>query len=320
MKNGKDGPVADSVAYTSEWGAKNDGMSLQKIGTAFSAAAPTPGTAAVSALTSPASGGTTTPPSASAGGGSNWPTEPQVFADAGPDRTASVGADVLFEGKAYGLKNEPLENARYLWNFGDGVTREGAKVAHAYMYPGTYVVMLDVSSGFFSGTDRLKVAVEEARITLRRARTARGGFVEVANGSPRDLDLSLWHLRGATTTWEVPKRTIVPGGSLVAFADAVTGMGAGDVELLYPNGAAAVRLSKAIPAAVQNAPAAVAAPLRSNLAAAAEVEPVKPDISSQAAAPAAAGLSWFNRWYAGLLGVLLVGLAALFFARRPGGH
>src|SRR3989344_7877591 len=43
MESDKDAPISDSVSYSSEWGAKNDGNSLQLIDGEWSAATPTPG-------------------------------------------------------------------------------------------------------------------------------------------------------------------------------------------------------------------------------------------------------------------------------------
>ena len=42
------------------------------------------------------------PPSSASN--SSWPVEQQIFANAGPDKTATVGADMVFEGKALGLE------------------------------------------------------------------------------------------------------------------------------------------------------------------------------------------------------------------------
>ncbi|MCG2698987.1 PKD domain-containing protein, partial [Candidatus Parcubacteria bacterium] len=88
-------------------------------------------------------------------GSIEWPVEPQIFANAGSDKTAIAGADVYFSGKALGLKKEPLESARYLWNFGDGAISEGQNVKHVYKYPGEYIVILDISSGKYSASGRL---------------------------------------------------------------------------------------------------------------------------------------------------------------------
>ena len=49
----------------------------------------------------------------------------QISAKAGEDKTAVAGADIVLEGKAYGFKKEPLENARYLWILGDWSYKEG---------------------------------------------------------------------------------------------------------------------------------------------------------------------------------------------------
>jgi hypothetical protein len=92
-------------------------------------------------------------------GSENWPVEPQIFANAGKDKTVIVGADVYFSGQALGIEKEPLENARYLWNFGDGAIAENQNVKHIYQYLGEYIAVLDVSSGKFSTSDNLLVKV-----------------------------------------------------------------------------------------------------------------------------------------------------------------
>lgn len=86
-----------------------------------------------------------------------WPVEPRIYANAGGNKSGVAGAGVLFEGAALGFKEEPLENARYLWNFGDGSFAEGKNVRHFYKYPGEYIAVLDVASGQYSASDRVNV-------------------------------------------------------------------------------------------------------------------------------------------------------------------
>ena len=250
IKSSKETPAVDSVTYTSEWGAKNDGNSLQKSGGSFTASAPTPGAAAVYYADAPAGEDAisefSVPPPAQ-GVTSSWPVEPQVFANAGPDRVAIAGADIIFEGKAYGLKKEPLENARYAWNFGDGTAAEGKAVSHIYKYPGDYIVVLDVSSGYFSGSDRAGVKAEPSKISISSLGSVSRPGVEISNGSGSENDISSWTVRGATTTFTLPPRTfIAPGKKIYLSADTLgfTPHLSAQAELLYPNGFLAYRYEK----------------------------------------------------------------------------
>ena len=106
--------IIDSVSYTSDWGAEGDGNSLQKIGGEWKAAAPTPGSAneASSENTSE------NPPIEESASPSQEQDidivtqtiiamEEKIYADAGADKIAVVGADTEFRGTALGFKKEP---------------------------------------------------------------------------------------------------------------------------------------------------------------------------------------------------------------------
>lgn len=235
--------IIDSVTYEVAWGGKNDGNSLQKSGGSFIAALPTPG-GGTSAGSTPFSVSSSTPatPSSNTNQSSNWPVEQQIFANAGPDKTATVGADMVFEGKALGLEKKPIENARFLWNFGDGTTKEGKSVLYAYKYPGEYIVVLDVSSGYFSASDRVLIKAENSKIIISSLGTSQNNFIELTNPSNYDIDISLWMLRSGMTTFFLPARTYIAGNKKLIFASDTTKIipQKGErVELLYPNGSLA---------------------------------------------------------------------------------
>ena len=178
--------------------------------------------------------------------GSTWPIEPQVFANAGPDKIAIVGADVVFEGKALGVEGKSLENARYVWNFGDGSTKEGQSVSHVYKYPGEYTVILDVSSGYFSGSDRAKITAEESKIFISSIGDGVKNYIELTNGSKYETDLSAWILKSGTTTFYLPARTYIGGNKKLIIPAESSGIAVvfpSDTKLLYPNGTLATQYS-----------------------------------------------------------------------------
>ena len=97
-------------------------------------------------------------------------------AAAGADRQGLVGGaydQLLFDAAAStDADGQPLS---YLWDLGDGVTRTGEKVLHAYSEPGEYVVRLGVadSTGLPCGQtwDEIKVDVrnrDQAREQAQR--------------------------------------------------------------------------------------------------------------------------------------------------------
>lgn len=239
-----DGLIVDEVSYSNTLGAAGDGMSLQFNDGQWGAGVPTPGSGTQAqpapdpedSVDDDTSGDQEEETSTS---GTSWPVEPQIFAFAGVEtRSAVVGGTIRFTGDALGLKQEPLEHAVYVWSFGDGARAEGRQVDHTYRHPGTYVVMLDVSSGKYSATDRVYAAVVEADLTI----TAHLGHLSVANNGNEEIDLSWWQLSNDGVIFTLPQHTIVLAGKRVSFADEVTGLSTSEgdeVRLHYPNGSVA---------------------------------------------------------------------------------
>lgn len=170
----------------------------------------------------------------------DFPTEQQIFANAGKDRIVTVGADSLFEGRALGLQKEPLEGARYVWNFGNGETKEGQNVLHYYKYPGEYAVMLSVSSGQYSASDRIIVNAYQAELVISKVED---DFIEIFNKSKQELNLSWWQIQSGSKRFMIPKDTIILPNKKLIFSSDITKLDASlkeNVSLLYPNGAKAV--------------------------------------------------------------------------------
>lgn len=237
------GVDADQV----QWGSVPAGQSYQRTASGvWIIATPTPGaenasvegsssggsSATASTLSSPA-------PSATLGSVA-VPVEPQIVARAGDrKRTAIVGAPLLFSGSVFGLKNEPIENARLLWNFGDGATAEGKSVAHTYRHPGTYISVLNAASGFYSASAYIEVEAIHPEVFVSAAGREPSSFVELENGSPRTLDLSGWILRGGGSSFTFPENTFLAAQARLRFSSEVTGIAVSsrlEAELFYPNG------------------------------------------------------------------------------------
>ena len=199
----------DSASYAIQWGAKNDGNSLQKINGIWAAAAPTPGT--YSASGSPETGGSGSDSEESSSGATAEQSSGSsaviqtIWADAGSDKTAIVGAGTIFEGKALGIDKKPLDGARYLWNFGNGFTGEGKKVMHTYKHPGDYIVYLDVSNGSVSAGDKILVKAAPADVSISALGYGEKSFIAVSNGEPTELDVSFWQIKSNSGVFVIPK-------------------------------------------------------------------------------------------------------------------
>ncbi|MBI2476413.1 MAG: lamin tail domain-containing protein [Candidatus Taylorbacteria bacterium] len=268
--------VSDQVTYASSAGATGDGNSLQKVGLIWSALPPSPGfansnSAGNSATSSnqgadSSSSATTTVDNNSAAGdaasasnnnNSNWPVEPQIFSRIVGPTAGIAGADIIFKAEVVGPDKQPVANPRYVWNFGDGATKEGEAVLHSYNFPGEYVVILDASSGKWSSSSRLRMKIIAADLKVTGLVAGPDGKVELVNNSNQELDLSWWRLRSGNQFFTLPKNTKILAHGTLTLSSAVTGLNVSprDVALLYPNGSIAYRYEAAPAAAASIAPA-----------------------------------------------------------------
>ncbi|MFC1757079.1 lamin tail domain-containing protein [Patescibacteria group bacterium] len=235
----------DSVFYDVEVGGSGDGNSLQKINGLWEARLPTPGVQNAG-FEEPEEELGQQDESSSMGVPETYiPPEqrPKITAHAGKDKTMIAGATGAFIGEAFGLNNEPLENPRYLWNFGDGTLKDGKNVGHFYKYIGEYKVILDVSSGGFSSVDSLVVKVVPNEIFISEIKTGIDSFLELENRSRNETNISGWQIKYNNQKFTFSKNSFIrPFGFLVIpisssgiFLQDVGGL----VNLLYPNGVSA---------------------------------------------------------------------------------
>ncbi len=179
------------------------------------------------------------------GGGSSTPYVPpeklpKIKADAGEDKTVTVGANAEFRGKAYGLDNKPLDNARYLWTFGDGASKEGQNITHIYRYPGEYIVFLNVSSGEYSSVDKILVKAMPNQVFISEIKTGADSFIELQNKSNGEIDISGIHLKSGNQIFIFPQNSRIRPSAYLVIPSAVSSIvladNQGTVEMLYPGG------------------------------------------------------------------------------------
>ncbi len=242
----------DTITYTSDMGANGDGKSLQKANNQWVANNPTPGAQNASSQSPEPTSNVDSTIEQQAATAVVWPTEPQIFANAGENKTGVAGADIKFSGQALGIEKEPLENARYLWTFGDGARAEGKTVLHAYQFPGNYIVFLNVSSGKYSTSDRMDIKVGENNLKIVEANK---DYVELNNNSNYELDISGWFLRSGMKFFRFPEITMMSKQASIKIPSLISGISKEQgyaVDLLYPNGSVAYSFSKFIEPLMSN--------------------------------------------------------------------
>src|SRR3989338_10289609 len=208
------------------------------------------------------------------------PPEPQIFADAGDNRTVIVAADTEFLGRAYNRKKETISSRiRFLWNFGDGKTAEGQSVLHHFEYPGRYAVVLNIAENMDAASDRLIVTAEPARLSFT---AFPDGSVIIENDAGRDLDLSGWIVRSFGRSFVMPKDSIILAGEALRIGEKTLGFRSSpETELDYPNGVLALHAGTASGDSSPAEPNPPAAP--------APASPAAPAASALVSSSAAAG-------------------------------
>jgi len=229
-----DGADVDTVTYDPLLGASEDGNSLQKMNGSWNAVSPTPGEGnSANVNNGPSSSETTTlqNPSSSESsvsqdsssyvqGGYTPPKNIKAVIQK-RESIAMVGAASEFRGLAFGLEDEPIENARFVWGFGDGTTKEGKNILHTYQYPGTYIVSLSVSSGQYGAETRMNITSVIADVSLSNVGPKNDFFVELTNHSLYELNIGGWILVSGGMHFIIPRNTfILPNAILVLPHDA----------------------------------------------------------------------------------------------------
>lgn len=226
--------VIDSISYSSAVGASGDGMSLNRIGNLFKAGSATPGREnnLVSEVKKENEQTTINENSRVV-----INALPQIFANAGEDRETVAGVQIAFFGRAFGTEREPLEDARYHWNMGDGTLKTGKNISHVYEYPGKYIVSLEVVSGEYSQGDMAVVDVIVPNINIASFVSGPNGFVEIRNEDNKNIDVSGLMIVSGKERYFFPKGTLIYAKSSVKFPNTNTKIFAADYPILqYENG------------------------------------------------------------------------------------
>ena len=257
----KEGVEIDSVSYDKSIGANGDGNSLQKINGDFKAAPPSMGkkNTAQTQKTNQNSDVNTdynendfsennAAELLNQINNNKFFTEKNIKTFAGEDKTGVVGADIEFNGKSLGLNDEPLldPNTRFVWNFGDGASKEGRVVRHVYSFPGDYIVFLNTASGKYSASDRLDARIIPNEIKISEI-SPFGLWLEIFNGSRQDIDISRWQINQENNFFIFPENTFIKKSGFLVVSKEILGFylnpEKGTVKLLYSNGSAANEFS-----------------------------------------------------------------------------
>ena len=176
--------------------------------------------------------------------------KPKIRAYAGRDKTSVAGSEVVFGGKALGWQDDILsgDQIRYMWNFGDGILRDGKKITHIYEYPGTYTATLYVVSGEESEADSIKVTIADNPVRINEIMPGKNGWIELVNPADVDVDIGAWRIKSDSSAFfSLPSRSVLAARSFIVLTATTTGLSFEfsypKAAIVYPNGKIADELT-----------------------------------------------------------------------------
>ncbi len=109
--------------------------------------------------------------------------------DIGKDRVTTPGNVLYFQ--ALVKKSSNISSKiEFNWSYGDGHVGVGQNVQHTFKYPGQYVVVLNAKSGDISSVSRIKVFVDDAKISMSES----DGVIDITNNSDTEINLFNWKI------------------------------------------------------------------------------------------------------------------------------
>ncbi len=129
---------------------------------------------------------------------------------------AYVNQPITLTSVPEGLGKTIIASLVHTWNFGDGYTGGGKETTYSYVYPGTYVVVLNAT--YAKHNEDARKVIEVLPVTLALSRDAKNN-IQIQNTSNREMDISGFTLSGRKS-FTFPKNSILlPQGKLTISAE-----------------------------------------------------------------------------------------------------
>jgi len=231
--------ITNTVTYTNELGANNDGNSLQINENEIISAGPTFGLENKTESEAPASSDSTSTStsnsnSTSSGDSSHSQQESiSTYAASAPfkigigrDRVVSINTPIDFFAHVSKTDSSP----RILWNMGDFTTIKGKRVSHTYMYEGIYEVIAEAHCDGYTSISRTQVIVSIPNLSITQASST----LIIRNNSKNEINLGGFGVNFINQdSYIIPQNTIIAGNTEVKKS-----LDQNQVvqEFVYPNG------------------------------------------------------------------------------------
>lgn len=225
FKQSSSGSEIDFVDYNISLGGNNDGSTLSKIDNVWVRGGATPGNInQLSVLES----------SATSSSVSTTNTQATVAQMSAPlvdivlylpsEKNVIAGADTNFSVFGLTRAGKNIDNLTYTWAYGDGGQGTGSSTLYRYAYPGRYIVSVEGTNGYVSGTGRMSVRVVSPEISIAKIGTGKyGKYIDISNLNNYELDLSQWKLSIDGSIFSFPKNTVLASNSLTHISSTAMG-------------------------------------------------------------------------------------------------
>ncbi|GEM_PF-849183 len=153
-----------------------------------------------------------------------------------------------------GTKKEKIILGKFIWNFGDGMSKEGAisdPFDYFYQYPGDYVVTLSYYNNIFEtipiATDRVTIKVISSGVNILSVGTLSDPYIEIENNSNYEIALYKWIIKGSNHSFVIPEGMIILPNKKLKLSPKITGFtfddlnsitimnSSGEIFASYPN-------------------------------------------------------------------------------------
>jgi hypothetical protein len=151
-------------------------------------------------------------------------------------KIVTAGVPFTIDHSTTGLKKEKIILGKFVWNFGDGMKKEGntsSPFPYIYQYPGDYVLTLAYSDSTFDAvpdtTDRLVVKVIPASIIISSVGIPIDPFIEIENNSNYEMSLRGWIIKGSVHSFVIPEGMVVLPNKKLKLSPKITGFDFNDL-------------------------------------------------------------------------------------------
>ena len=214
--------IIDSVTYTSEMGANNDGNSLQINEGDIISAGPTFGgqnktvaepfvedgdtSGGSNSGTSSSNSSSNTSSHTQQEGISNYTAAAPFKIGIGRKRTVSIHTPIEFAAQVSKADIKP----RFVWNLGDFTSKKGRKITHTYEYEGVHEVVLEAKADEYTSISRTEVRVVIPELAFSIASST----FTIQNNSKSEVNIGGFKINFiGGDSYLVPQNTIIAGGA-----------------------------------------------------------------------------------------------------------